>query len=293
MKEQILKVAVGGFHLSWLSLSVLLVACGGKLQNKIGQSFKTSDQAIVSGEAVLENAPEAASTVALYMKVENRPNQDIGNFCTGALLSSRIVVTAAHCLADLAAELKLDKTQMLEKISVGFGAKVLTSVSEANAKLVKIKNYVVHPDYKVDDVISALDKPMSDIALILLEEAAPATAKPVKVVADQAAVQPGLVVTLAGFGLTDGLFETGATSLNKVQVQIRELISATQWGYLVEDRRSACRGDSGGPAYMELSNGELGLVGVTSWGDGLCINMGVYTSVPVFVSWIQTAAAQL
>jgi secreted trypsin-like serine protease len=54
----------------------------------------------------------------------------------------------------------------------------------------------------------------------------------------------------------------------------------------VENGKSACFADSGGPAYFLTEDGNYVIGGITSWGDGYCAKMGAYTSVPAFAEFI-------
>ena len=55
------------------------------------------------------------------------------------------------------------------------------------------------------------------------------------------------------------------------------------------DRRSICSGDSGGPLVCPSKSkpGQFDIVGVVSWGTGVCLGMpGVFTEVAHFLPWI-------
>ena len=54
--------------------------------------------------------------------------------------------------------------------------------------------------------------------------------------------------------------------------------------------KSACMGDSGGPAFVRRNN-KLVLVGVTSRGSSRCDSTGIYTDVRYFGDWISRQAA--
>jgi secreted trypsin-like serine protease len=60
-------------------------------------------------------------------------------------------------------------------------------------------------------------------------------------------------------------------------------------GGYVGDRVDTCQGDSGGP-FVLLIGQKYNLIGITSWGRG-CGDIGVYTRVTNFVSWVKTQIA--
>jgi secreted trypsin-like serine protease len=60
--------------------------------------------------------------------------------------------------------------------------------------------------------------------------------------------------------------------------------------------KSACHGDSGGPAYVNI-DGEDVLTGVTSRGvddeQDMCNVSAAYTSIPFYATWIVSTSKQL
>ncbi|KAL5014726.1 hypothetical protein ScPMuIL_008996 [Solemya velum] len=57
-----------------------------------------------------------------------------------------------------------------------------------------------------------------------------------------------------------------------------------------EPGSTSCHGDSGGPAVCKTKDGRWELVGVTSWGTGLCSTDSpiVYQSVGYYRKWIDS-----
>lgn len=253
-----------------------------------------SQSNIVNGEAVIEEDPIAKSTVAIYLNDLKQPGK-LRNFCTGTLIAKNIVITAAHCMKDLADMLRIPSEELIARSRIAFGTQVVTQESDARVTFTTIKQVLIHPDYTSGMVRNAKRVPMPDLALILLEKEAPETAVPAAIGLNLGyLIKSGTPLTLAGYGLTSGVQKTMATQLMKVDVAIgNPALSNAQFSYDVTDRKSACMGDSGGPAYVKTEDGTLAIIGVTSWGDRTCTAIGVYTSIPAFAQFITDSIAKL
>ena len=303
--------------LSAMALGLMFsVACTKSAQVEKGtSSLEQSSDAIVNGSKVRGGDPVARSTVALYIErskqadpnVVEKPEtngarkprlvEDVQHFCTGTLIAPRLVITAAHCIADFAEMLGGTPEQVVAKSYVGFGVPTAKSSQDRRVRLVRIESFVVHPEYVVNSVGSAMEKPMKDVALLKLAEFAPKGAVPAKLVVDQKVLTKGLELTLAGYGLVDGERQIDADQLMKTTVNVEEPnMTPVQFGYLFGAKKTgACSGDSGGPAYLKTLNqdGSLSVIGVTSWGDRTCQEIGAYTSIPALAPWIMQAIRAL
>lgn len=179
--------------------------------------------------------------------------------CTGTLIASRVVLTAAHCVpAPLASDLE-----------VFFGA----SLFGPGAR-VPVIDARLHPDFEP----LSLDH---DIALLLLAEASSATPVPLRTspLDDSAVGQPARVV---GFGVS-APDDAGSFGVKRQGTTTLVGYLATSW---VDNAapQSTCLGDSGGPAFLAMVDGGEELAGIASRGDAACSQFGVKTRVDAHVA---------
>lgn len=245
-------------------------------------------QEIVNGSAVEESDVVSRSTAALYLKF---PQGDrVVQFCTATLIDKRILTTAGHCLLAVAQSTGMEVSDMIPHLRVAFGLKKTVVSTEESVKFVALKNALVHPEFRLDALIGANEQTaIPDIAVLQLSEDAPEGYVPATMLRDEAQLQEGTELILAGYGLTQAPpVAKQAEELRRIDVKIlKSKYNPAQFSYEVSEGRSACSGDSGGPAYLANSAGTgLILAGVTSFGDRQCSNLGVYTSVPAMATWI-------
>ena len=219
---------------------------------------------ILSGGVV----PECAWPTAVALYTEQ------GGRCTGVYVGGRVVLTAAHCLAD---------RPPLSAITIKFGTNVRSPEVVTGAE-----RYGIHPLYCPS---RECDGDNFDVAFIQLAKEHPFVALP-QVVNDQAVwdetMTPGRTITAVGFGYDD---EDTLGIKRRVEATITGLSPLGLEFSAGGDGVDTCQGDSGGPVFVRRETGEYLLAGLTSRGRS-CGAGGVYSAVYPALCWLheQTGA---
>ncbi|XP_042833428.1 complement factor D [Panthera tigris] len=206
------------------------------------------------------------------------------HLCGGFLVSERWVLSAAHCVEDLADG----------KLQVLLGAHSL-SQPEPSKRLYDVLRAVPHPDSRPDTIDH-------DLLLLQLSEKAelgPAV-QPLAWQRLDRDVAAGTLCDVAGWGVVT---HAGRRPDRLQQLQLRVLDRATcnqrtyHDGTITQsmmcgesNRRDTCKGDSGGP----LVCGGVAEAVVTS-GSRVCGNRkkpGIYTRLASYVAWIDGVMAE-
>lgn len=226
------------------------------------------------------------STVALVYRASPLGDGEI--FCSGTIVETGTVLTAAHCLVKAAEHYRVALPELIRRVSLFVGDSPDEKKIPAVKPTVPLSGAVIRPDYADNQ---------HDLAVLAFRpELVPADVKlETAVVGADAKFPERTPVTSVGFGIVHDGGPKGAKT--KFTRPARWL--SADWFHVGEkdtEGPSICHGDSGGSAFATNKAGQTILVGVaTSTSVGHCGNgISYYQAMTAdVVRWVHSAAAGL
>jgi secreted trypsin-like serine protease len=208
-----------------------------------------------------------------------------GELCSGAAISSELVLTAAHCLM------------------TGGSVRVISLDRRFRNRTHAVAAVLPHPTFVPGT--TPRTQPGADLALLRLATPLPADIQPLTL---GSGLWQGETVTMAGFGLASETNKRTARTLREVTlVNAGNYTTANTVKVAVDTENrgeilgaGACRGDSGGPV-LRGPPGSRDLVGIVSWSSGplssrvkmICGGFTAITPVSDHRAWIAEASERL
>ncbi|XP_052856588.1 trypsin isoform X2 [Drosophila gunungcola] len=274
-----------------LLMSLILATCPGGSHPQIRPPTATAAPIVILPKVVggySVTIDQVPFQVSVRQRSIHERHYGMGHVCGGAVISQRVICSAAHCYA-INTSLPLHYRDPELYVVVG-GSSSIDRVDRFTQEYL-VQRIIGHERYNSTTL-------ENDIALLFLNGFIPWTSPAVRSIPLAIdAPKEGTTCLIHGWGKVSGRQKSASLQQAPVPILKRELcqviykLPASQMcaGFL-QGGIDACQGDSGGPL---ICDGHL--AGIISWGVG-CADPGypgVYTNVSNFVEWIRATNESL
>ncbi len=183
--------------------------------------------------------------------------------CTGTVVHERVVVTAAHCLAEGAPD------------RIRFGESYTSW-----ERRIDVVECGVDPDYAQTEASA------DDLGYCVLADPVDIAPIPLLAGCEMDAVHPGTVAAIAGYGVEQdegGSYGRKRYAFTTVASELRE-DGTIRVG---DEGASGCIGDSGGPAIVQLADGTWRALGVLSQSPACGTGPSTYRTLVDRIAWLE------
>lgn len=276
----------------FLAIFLILITTNTKADappSLISEAISRADQSrnirIINGNpAEYKDNPWQVALVAA-----SQANNLQSQFCGGAIIGKKWIVTAAHCI---------DTSLPESYYEVLSGTASLTN----GGKRSKVLRYIIHEQYK-SEKIDGVWLHDFDIALMEIEtlDIKKIPVEPIQVLnSDESYFSTGNMLRVTGWGITERRFEPTTELLGIEMPYVSKTVCNLKKSYdgrISENmfcagdqlgKKDTCTGDSGGPVTVSAGK-DRKLIGLVSWGIGCGQEdkYGVYTRISKFSNWIK------